>query len=194
MTAIVMRRMLGLELAPRGEREPRPLTATDSLVPLIAGLSFVAGLVHVGASIAHFTTLPFYASAFAFVAVLQICWAVWLARTASRSMLITGLAANVAIVALWATSLIFSVRVGPQPLSHTHAIYLCFLSVIHHSGGGVSIAVALTAILPELVIAAAAACLLAQGRSRLARRAVPKLAAILLAAMFLTVLYGVGGG
>jgi predicted PurR-regulated permease PerM len=66
--------------------------------------------------------------------------------------------------------------------------------VIHHSAGGVSIVVALTAILPELVIAAAAACLLAQGRSRLARRTVPKLAAVLLATMFLTVLYGVGGG
>jgi hypothetical protein len=194
MTAIVVRRMLGLELAPRGEREARPLAATDSLVPLIAGLSFVAGLVHIGASIAHFSTLPFYASAFAFVAALQICWAIWLSRSASRSALITGLAANMAIVALWVASLTFSVRVAPQPVAHPHAVYLCFLSVIHDSGGGVTILAAMTAILPELVIALAAACLLTRAHSQVARRAVPKLAAVLVATMFLSVLYGVGGG
>jgi hypothetical protein len=194
MTAIVVRRMLGLDLAPVGERGARPLAATESVVALIAGLSFVAGLVHVGASIAHFSTLPFYATAFAFVAALQICWAVWVSRYASRSALIAGLAANVAIVTLWASSLIFSVRVAAQPLAHPHTVYLCFLSVIHDSGGGVSILAALTAILPELVIAVAAACLLTQAHSQLARRAVPKLAAVLLATMFLSVLYGVGGG
>jgi Trk-type K+ transport system membrane component len=193
MTTMTLPRwLLGLDV-PQPADETRPVRCTESVVPLIAGLSFVAGLIHVGASLAHFSALPFYATAFAVVAALQVGWAAWLSRRPSRSALISGLVGNIAIVALWATSLAVAVRTPAQPLVHTHTVYLCFLSVIQGGAGGVSVVVALTAILPELVIALAAALLLAQARSLLAQRAIPKLAPVLLAVMFLSVLYGVGG-
>jgi hypothetical protein len=193
MTLTFTRRMLGLDAPQVCYRHADSALPIESVVALIAGLSFVAGLIHVGASIAHFGTLPFYAAAFGVVAALQILWAGWIALAASRSALISGVVANLAIVALWVTSLTVSVRLAPQPQARAHTVYLCFLSVIQGSTGSVSVLVALTAILPELVIAVAIGCLLAKGRSGLARRAVPKLAPLLLGAMFLSVLYGIGG-
>jgi hypothetical protein len=193
MTLTFTRRLLGLDAPQTRYRDAGSALPIESVVALIAGLSFVAGLVHVGASLAHFTTLPFYATAFAVVATLQIGWAGWVALSASTSALVSGVVANVAIVALWVTSLTVAVQITPLLPAHPHTVYLCVLSVIQGSSGGVSALVALTAILPELVIAVAVACLLAHGRSSLARRAVPMLAPVLLAAMFLSVLYGVGG-
>jgi hypothetical protein len=188
------RRLLGLDAPQPTAREARLATSTESVIVLIAGLSFVAGLIHVGASIAHISVLPVYATAFATVAGLQIGWAAWLSRRPTRRALVTGLVANVAIVALWLTSLTVSVPTGAgQPLAHPHALYLCFLSVIQSSGGGINALVASVAILPELVIALAVLAVLGEQSSALARRTIPRLAPLLLAAMFLSVLYGVGG-
>jgi hypothetical protein len=191
MTTTVVRRLLGLEIPERTNERPAGALSSASVLALVAGLSLIAGLIHVSASVSHFSTLPTYAVAFAAVALAQICWASWLFCRPSKAALATGLVANLGIIVLWGTSLMAGVRVVPHV--HAHPVYLCLLTIVPTSGTGASLLPAVVASVPALVIALATSCLLAEHRSRLARFALSNLAPVLFVAMFLSALYGVGG-
>jgi hypothetical protein len=110
------------------------------------------------------------------LAAFQLGWAALVVLRPSREALIWGAAANGVIVALWVMSRTVGVPVGPQPW------------VPEPVGAVDAIAAA------ECVIVLAASCVVTAVRSAFARRAVARMAPLLVGVLFVSVLYGVGGG
>lgn len=177
-----MRSILSL---PRGralhnERSPRPstdLSAAESAVLLIGALSIVTGIIHVGIAANDFQLSPSFTPLIAMFAAFQLGWGGLAVLRPSRGALIWGAAVNAAIVALWIMSRTVGMPIGPQPWVPEPV--------------GVVDAIAAVA---ESVVVLATSCVALAARSLLARRVVPRIAPLLLGVLFISILYGVGGG
>jgi hypothetical protein len=99
----------------RGSQPPRSYTASETVVLLVAALSFVDGLIHVGAAVDHFDESLLYAVAFGTIAAAQFGWAAMLVRGPSRRVLLLGCAFNVGVIALWSASRTVGVPFAPRP-------------------------------------------------------------------------------
>jgi hypothetical protein len=144
---------------------------------LIAGLSAIAGLIHLDVAARDLHGSSPYTPLVWMMATFQICWAVLAARRGSRGILIWGIAANVAMVALWVTSRTVGVPIGPHPWAPEPVG-----------------AVDAIAVVAESVIVLAAGCVVMAPRSALARSVVARLAPVLVGLIFVGFLYGLAGG
>jgi hypothetical protein len=149
----------------------------DAVIPLIAALSAAAGLIHIGASADHAKEFALYVPAFAAIAAFQLGWAIWVAHGAPRRVLAVGIGVNLAVVAVWVMSRTIGVPIAeeawvPEPVGTAD----------------------LLATLTELLVVGATACVLLAVRSAIARRAVARLAPVLMAVLLVSVIYGVAGG
>ncbi|MDQ6778919.1 MAG: hypothetical protein M3071_22460 [Actinomycetota bacterium] len=149
----------------------------ESVIILIAGVSFVAGVIHIAASIDHYRDFAVYTVVFALIATFQIAWAVTIARGCSRQVLILGAALNFAIIGLWVASRTVGVPIAPRPW------------VPEDIG-----APDLMATVAESVIVIGTTCALMSLQSPFAQRVLARLAPVLLAAILLCVTFGFGAG
>jgi hypothetical protein len=152
-------------------------TPVASVIVLIAGVSFVAGVIHVGASISHAREFPLYTPVFALFAASQMIWAVGVTRRCSRRVLILGGALNLAIAGLWVASRTVGVPIASHPWAP-------------ESVGAAD----LVATVAETMIVIGTGCVLMSPRSPLAQRVLAGMEPLLLAVIFLCVMFGIGGG
>lgn len=178
MTRRLARVLLGPEpgetLTSKSEADGSPVA---SVIVLMAGVSLVAGIIHIRASLDHAQEFPLYAPAFALLASFQVAWAAAVARASSRRILLVGGAVNLAIIGLWVASRTVGVPVAEGPW-------------VREPIGAAD----LMASVAESVIVMGTACVLTSLRSRLVQRVLPRLAPLLLAVIFVCVIYGVGAG
>lgn len=168
--------MLGPKLGDAGMETVDAVPAA-TVIALMAGVSFVAGLIHIRASIDHADEFLLYTPVFALLAALQIGWAVWVTRASSRRVLLCGGALNLAIIGLWVASRTIGVPIAEQPW-------------VPEAVGAPD----LMATVAESVIVLGTACMLMALQSPVAQRVLARLAPVLLVVTFLSVLYGLGGG
>jgi hypothetical protein len=141
---------------PRAEASP-----LASVMVLTAGVSIVAGMIHIRASIDHAQEFLLYTPVFALLAALQIAWA--------ASVL------NLAVIGLRVASRTTGVPIAPVPW-------------VPEPVGAPD----LMATVAEAVIVIATTCVLMSVRSPLAQHILARLAPVLLAVIFLCVMFGVG--
>jgi hypothetical protein len=178
MTRTLVRALLGPQPGQMGKGRPDVgATQVESVAFLIAGVSFVAGVIHIAASIDHYREFPLYTPVFALIAAFQIAWAVTITRRCSRRVLILGVAVNLAIIGLWVASRTVGVPIASRPW-------------VPEAIGTADV----MATLAESVIVAGAMCVLMSLRSRFAQRALTRLAPVLLAVIFVSVTFGLGAG
>jgi len=177
MIGTLSRVLLGLEQTRPGAGEPgaRPKQVESVIVP-IAGVSFVAGLIHVGASIDHYQEFPLYTPAFALMAAFQIAWAMVVVRRPSRGVLTLGVACNAVIVALWGASRIVGMPIASDPWVPEPIGAPDFMATVAES---------------TIVVTS---FLLISVRSAVSQRLLSRLGPMLLVVLLLSVLYGVGRG
>jgi hypothetical protein len=179
MTRTLVRVLLGPKPG-ESEEADRPEvrgTQVESVIFLIAGVSFVAGVIHIAASIDHYQEFPLYTPVFALIAAFQIAWAVTITKRCSRPVLILGVALNLAFIGLWLVSRTVGVPIAARPWA-PEAIG----------------AADLMATVAESVIVIGATCVLMSLRSPFAQRVLARTAPVLLAVIFLCVTFGVGAG
>lgn len=178
MTRTLARVLLGPKPGETETGRPKAGAApVESVIVLIAGVSFVAGVIHISASVDHYREFPLYTPAFALLAAFQIAWAVAMVRNCSRRVLILGVAVNLGIIGLWAASRTVGAPIAPRPW-------------VPEKVGAADV----MATVAESVIVIAAACVLMSLRSTFAQRVLARLAPVLLAVIFLCVTFGVGAG
>jgi hypothetical protein len=146
-----------------------------SVMVLTAGVSIVAGMIHIRASIDHAQEFLLYAPVFALLAALQIAWGASVVRGCSRRVLLAGSVLNLAVIGLWVASRTIGVPIAARPW-------------VPEPVGAPD----LMATVAEAVIVLATTCLLTSLRSSLAQRILARLAPVLLAVIFLCVTFGVG--
>jgi hypothetical protein len=156
---------------------PVAATPAETVLFLIAGLSFVAGVIHIGASIDHAQEFLLYTPVFALFAAFQVGWALVVTRRSSPRVLVLGIALNAAVVLLWVASRTVGVPIAPVPW-------------VPEPVGAAD----LLATVAESAIVLGTACVLRSPGSRFAQRALAWLAPVLLGVLFLSVMYGVTGG
>ena len=83
------------------------------LVGLCALATVAAAAVHVYVVPEHLHESALYGAFFVSLAAVQLAWAAWVAVRPSRALLTAGIAANVGVVMLWATSRFVAVPLGP---------------------------------------------------------------------------------
>jgi len=171
MTRTLARVLLGSEPAQRETGR----TQVETVIVLIAGLSFVAGVIHIAASVDHYREFALYTAVFALIAGFQIAWAVTITRGCSRRVLILGVAFNIGMVALWAASRTVGVPIAPRPW-------------VPEEVGAADV----MATVAEIVIVVGTSCVLMSLRSPLAQRVLSRLAPVMLAVIFLCVTFGAG--
>jgi hypothetical protein len=147
----------------------------DPALPLLAGLAFMGGLIHVGAAVDHASEAPAYAPAFVVVALAQFAWAFLLWRGPSRRTLLAGSALSFGVLLVWAASRTVGVPFGPHPWQPER---LGLADVVESAD--------------ELVAALVAIALAASRSSALARRTLAVAQPAMLAFLLLSMLYGVG--
>jgi hypothetical protein len=165
---------------PGSKRSPRPsseLSPAESAVLMIGALSVVTGIVHVGIAASDFQLSPSYTPPIAMMAAFQLGWGGLVVLRPSRGALIWGAAGNALIVALWIASRTVGLPIGPQPW-------------VPEPVGVIDVIAAVA----ESVVVLAASCVVLAARSNTARRLVPRIAPALLGVLFVSVLYGLGGG
>jgi hypothetical protein len=176
MSATVLRVLVGLD---RPESEgSRPLagyTSSETVLLLVAGVTFVGGLIHIGAAVDHFREFPLYSLAFVLIAALQLAWAATILRHPSRRVLLLGCVFTTAIIGLWVASRTIGVPIAPRPWV-PEAVGLADL----------------VETIGELVTVIAICSVVMAPRRHLARHVAGHLAPVLLAVLLLSVLYGVG--
>ena len=84
-------------------------------VPLIAGLSLTAGLIHAVMSAAHFEESFLFGCFFVAAAGFQIAWGVALYRSDGRAWLRAGALVNLGVVLVWLLSRTVGLPIGPEP-------------------------------------------------------------------------------
>jgi hypothetical protein len=90
-----------------------PYAETQTVLVLVAALTFVGALIHFGAAVDHWQEYHLYTLVFSCLAAMQTCWAVLILRGASRRVLLLGCVAQLGIVALWALSRTVGVPLAP---------------------------------------------------------------------------------
>jgi hypothetical protein len=88
---------------------------SEPVLPLLAGLAFMGGLIHVGAAVDHAAEVPAYTPAFLAVAAGQFVWSWLLWRGPSRTTMLAGAALSVAVLLVWLASRTVGVPFGPRP-------------------------------------------------------------------------------
>ena len=81
---------------------------------LLAALSLGAGVIHFAVSGGHFGTGWWHGFFFAFVAWLQLSYAVGVVLRPTRRLLTAGTVLNAGVIGVWALSRIWGVPVGPN--------------------------------------------------------------------------------
>jgi hypothetical protein len=89
--------------------------ASEPVLPLLAGLAFMGGVIHVGAAVDHAAEVPLYTPAFLVVATAQLGWAWLLWRGPSRAVLLAGAGLSVGVLLVWLASRTVGVPFGPHP-------------------------------------------------------------------------------
>jgi hypothetical protein len=147
----------------------------ETVLVLVAGLAFMCGLIHAGAAVDHFDELPLYTLTFGLLAATQMLWAGMVLRGASDRLLLAGGAFNLAIVGLWVLSRTVGVPIAPQAWAPE------------------SVGVAdLMETVGEIVVVLAVWSVAFSTRLHLARRVSERIAPLLVLALFLLALFGVG--
>jgi hypothetical protein len=176
MSAIGLRRMVGLgQPLPDGSHHRAEYTTRETVVLLIAGVTVMCGLIHIGAAVDHFHEFPLYTLGFVVLALAQFAWAAMLLSRPSPRVLLFGCAFNLGVVALWVASRTIGVPIAPRAWVP---------EVV-----GVADLVETAA---EIVIVIAALIVVCAPRLAFARRVTGWLVPVLLIVLFLGVLYGVG--
>lgn len=193
-------RSRSLLLGPR-VREPDhrsvPYTASETVVLFVAGLSVVVGLIHAAAAVQQIDRFAPYARVYAVLAAIEIFWAALLLQRSSRGVLLFGLLFNLAGLALWIAAQAIGLSAPLRPWESgsaggIHAIFWCGATLGGASSGWQATVAAVVQPVDEVVIALAAASVLVSRRGALARRTTERIAPVLLAALLVSVLYGVG--
>ncbi len=153
------------------------LLAAETATLLIGGLCILTGLIHIGIAAGDIRQSSAYTPLVAMIAAFQLGWAGLVIARPSRGALLCGALVNAALIVLWILSRTAGLPIGPQPW------------VAEPLGTVDAIAAA-----AEVVIVLAAGCLLLARRCSAARDAIPRLTPLLLAVMFVSVLYGLGSG
>jgi hypothetical protein len=154
-------------------QSPLSYTPSEAVLLLVAALAFIGGLIHVGAAVDHFDEFPLYAPVFGAIAAVQVGWAAMLLRGPSSRVLLLGCAFNVGVIALWATSRTVGVPIAPRPW-------------VPEAVGVAD----LIATVGEAVTVLAAASVAMSPRSRAGRQVTERIAPLLLAVLFASVLFG----
>jgi hypothetical protein len=185
----------------RGLREPDhrsvPYTASETVVLFIAGLSAVIGLIHASAAVKQIDTFAPNFRVYAVLAAIEISWAAVLVARGSRAMLLFGLGFNLAGLALWIAAQAFGLSAVQRPWTAgaaggIHAIFWCTATLGGGSSGWQATVAAVVQPADEVLIAIAAASVVLRRRAAVARRITERMAPVLLAALLVSILYGVG--
>ncbi len=176
MSATALRLLTGLDRPESGpSRQRAEYSKSETVLVLVAALTFLGGLIHVGAGVDHFGEFPLYTLVFCLLAAGQIAWAALLLRHPSRRVLLLGCAFQLGIVALWALSRTVGVPIAPQPWAPEEIGVADLVETIG-----------------EIASVIAVLCLVLSPRLRLARAATAHMAAVLLAIVLVSVLFGAG--
>jgi hypothetical protein len=82
---------------------------------LAAGLAWCTALIHVQASIDHFSEYWLYSLFFIVLALAQAVWGFAIYRNPRRGLLILGAVGSLAVIALWIVSRTTGLPLGPTP-------------------------------------------------------------------------------
>jgi hypothetical protein len=174
MGAIGLRRLVG-QRPPGADDGARTYSTAETILLLVAAVTCVAGLIHIGAAVDHFGEFPLYTMAFVAMAIVQLTWAAVILRRPSRRALLFGIVFNVGVIALWAASRTVGVPIAPRPWVPEPV--------------GVA---DLLATADELVTVIAVWSVLASSRLAIAKGVAERVAPALMTVLLLSVLYGVG--
>ncbi len=149
--------------------------AGESVLALAAGLAFMCGLIHAGAAVDHFDELPLYTVAFGVLAATQMLWAALIVRRPSNRLLLLGGAFNLAIVGLWIVSRTVGLPIAARPWTPE------------------TVGVAdLVESCSEVAVVLAVWSVGLSTRARIAQRVSERIAPLLIVALFVMALFGVG--
>lgn len=174
MSAIGLRRLVGVDRSRPGQ-QPAGYTTSETVVLLVASLSVMGGLIHIGAAVDHFGEFPLYTLVFAAIATVQIGWAAAILRHPSPRVLLFGCAFDVGVIGLWLASRTIGVPIAPR-------------AWVPEAVGVAD----LVETVGEIVIVVAALSLVMSPRLPIARRVTERIAPVLMLVLLLTALYGVG--
>jgi hypothetical protein len=176
MGAIGLRRLVGLgEPGSAASHEPASYTTAETVLLLVAAVTCVAGLIHIGAAVDHLGEFPLYALVFVALAVVQLTWGAAILRRPSRRVLLFGCAFNAGVIALWAASRTVGVPVAPRPWVPEPVGVADLLATVD-----------------ELLSVIAVGSVLMATRMAIAKGVVKRMSPLLLTVLLLSVLYGVG--
>ena len=150
-------------------------SSRETVLTLVAGLSCMDALIHLGAAVDHAGQFPLYAATFALLAAMQIAWAALILWRPGERVLLYGCAFNAGILALWALSRTVGVPVAPRPWVPEPV--------------GVADLIASVA---ELVVILAVWSIVMAPRLRIARYLSERAVLPIVALLFFASLYGVG--
>lgn len=145
------------------------------MVVLVAALTFLGALIHVGAAADHWAEYHLYTIVFLCLAAMQACWALLILRGASGRVLALGCVLQLGIVALWLLSRTAGVPLAPVAWTPEEVGAADLIETIGE----------LTAVLALLSV------LLAE-RSNIARAARRLMPSVLLFVILISVLFGTG--
>jgi hypothetical protein len=176
MSALGLRRLVGLDEPPSGRDEPPArYTTVQTVVLLVAGVAFMDGLIHIGAAVDHFDEFPLYTLVFSVLATVQIAWAAMILRRPSARVLLLGCAFETGVIALWIASRTVGVPIAPRAWVPEQ---IGVADLVETVG--------------EIVTVIAAASVMLSSRAPLARRVTGHIGPVLIVMLFLSALYGVG--
>jgi hypothetical protein len=106
------------EYLPARRQRPRPTTAPTPTKPWLLLLLAIAGA---GAATVHYVVMPdhfeeatLYGAFFAAAATLQLGYSILVLVRPSRALIATGIAGNLAMVALWLVTRVVAIPLGPS--------------------------------------------------------------------------------
>jgi hypothetical protein len=176
MRAIGLRQLVGLDRSrPGTSDETAVYTTTETVLLLVAAVAFIDGLIHIGAAVDHSGEFPLYTVVFAGLAAVQIAWAAMILRRPSRRVLVLGCAVNVGIIGLWVASRTIGVPIAPRAWVPE----------------GVGVA-DLVETLGEAATVIAVLSVVMSPHLAFAQHVTERVAPLLMVALLLSVLYGVG--
>ena len=182
---------------PAGDNEPAPYTASETVVLLVAAVAGVMGLIHATVAVDQLDNVPAYAHVNGLLAAVEIGWAMLLLRRSSFELLLFGCAFNVLLVALWIAAVAGGLSAAPRPLvpgsaTGLHALFWCTATAGGSSGGWAATLAAAVQPLADVVSGVALLSVMQSPRVAFARQVRDRTTPLLLAVLFVAVVYGVG--
>jgi len=174
MSATALRLLTGIDRETEQDQKSIPYSKSETILVLVAAVTFIGALIHVGAAVDHYGEFPLYTLVFCLLAAGQTAWAAMLLARPSRRAMLLGGAFQLGIVALWALSRTVGVPIAPRAWVPEE------------------IGVAdLVATVGEVVSVVGVLCVALSPRSKPARVATQRMAPLLLAVVLMGVLFGV---